>query len=64
MSQAELCLPIIPLLLFREEIMLGTYAHLWDPPSPAPQHGQAPGSVGTWQQGRKAPDLRGWGKVV
>ena len=36
MSQAELCLPTIPLLLFREELMLGTCAHLQDPTSPIP----------------------------
>lgn len=36
MSQAELCLPTIPLLLFREELMLGTCAHLQDPSSPIP----------------------------
>lgn len=36
MSQAELCLPIIPLLLFREEIMLGTPVPTCGTPPPQP----------------------------
>lgn len=53
--------PSFLLLLVREEKMLGTCAHLWDPTSPISIAGTTPGQLAIEEHGS---GLRGLGKVV
>lgn len=53
--------PSFLLLLVREEKMLGTCAHLWDPTSPISIAGTTPGHLAIEEEGS---GLRGLGKVV